>query len=361
MSCSVGWRRYARRASVERISRRADARRGLVGRPAREDALAARRIAGTDGVERPAQVDVVDDRQAVHVLQVEVARVQLERLVRFGGTALEKRDGDVVRAGRHERPRAQSRVDLVGGGRHVLVGQRVVRLAADLRQEHALAVDGDLELVRPLEARHVADDVAHQEHVELVLGVEREVVTNLEPAARAERQALDVHALGEIRRRAVHGRDGRRVGVADGKRRDLCRRRQDTARAATATRAARPRCCRTRSPRRRPARTRPHRPRARAGRARRCRTRCGSAGGSTLGRGPATPARASSSRRSRYATKPSYVSASGRGPPNGGICRPRSLRATSSNSSGCASTASRSTSSRDRSASRPAESWHSRQ
>jgi hypothetical protein len=117
------------------------------------------------------------------------------------------------------------RVDLVGRGRHVRVGHRVVLFAADLRQEHALAIDGDLELMRPLEARHVANDVPHEEHVEFVLCVEREVVTDLEPAARAERQTFDMHALSEIGRRAVDVRHGGRAGIADGQRRDLGRRR----------------------------------------------------------------------------------------------------------------------------------------
>ena len=152
--------------------------------------------------------------------------MQLERLVRLRGAALEKRDRDVVRAGRHERARAQASVDLVGGGGHVGVGQRVVRFAAHLREEHALTVDGDLELVRPLEAGHVADDVAQQEHVEFVLAVEREVVADLDAAARAERQPFDVRGLREIGWRAIHGRHGRCVGIADRKRSDLGRRRE---------------------------------------------------------------------------------------------------------------------------------------
>ncbi len=178
-------------------------------------------------------------------------------------------------------------------------GHRVVGLAADLGDEEALAVDGDLELVRPLEARHVADDVAHQEDVERVLAVERKVVLDLDAAARAERQAFDVARL-------------RRGPRAPGTRpsRPACRgcrppaqppwpTPRGTARATTAIRAARPRCCRSHRPRRRPAGARTRRRRARAGRARRCRTRCGSNGGSRLGRARAPPARLASRRRSR--------------------------------------------------------------
>ena len=113
-----------------------------------------------------------------------------------------------------------------GGRRHVRVGHRVVGLAADLREEHALAIDRDLELVRPLEPRHVAHDVAQQEHVEVVLGVERKVVVDQNSAARAERQTLDVLRLRKIRRRPVYGRHGRRGRIAHRERRDLRRRGQ---------------------------------------------------------------------------------------------------------------------------------------
>ncbi len=192
-------------------------------RPAREDPLAARRRAGALRVERTADVHVVEHGQAVHVLQVEIARMQLERLVRLGLALRDERDRHVVRPGRNEHARPQALVDRVRGRRHVRVGHRVVFLAADGREEHALAVDRDLDVVRPLEARHVADDVAHEEHVEGVLAVEREVVMDQDAAARAERQSLDVLRLGEIRRRAVDRRDRVRVGVADRERRDFRR------------------------------------------------------------------------------------------------------------------------------------------
>ena len=73
--------------------------------------------------------------------------MQLERLVGFGRAALEERDADVVWARGHERTRAQARVDLIRRRRHVRVGRQVVILAADPCDEHALAVDRDLELV----------------------------------------------------------------------------------------------------------------------------------------------------------------------------------------------------------------------
>ena len=68
----------------------------------------------------------------------------------------------------------------------------------------------DLELMRELEAGHVADDVAQQEDAELVLGVLREVVPEEQAAARAERQPLDVILLRVVRRNAVAERGRRR-------------------------------------------------------------------------------------------------------------------------------------------------------
>ena len=77
----------------------------------------------------------------------------------------------------------------------------VVFLAADLRHEHAFAVDADLDLVRELQAGQVADDVAEKLDAELVLGILREVVLEEQAAASAERQSLDVILLR--RRRAA--------------------------------------------------------------------------------------------------------------------------------------------------------------
>ena len=100
---------------------------------------------------------------------------------------------------------------------------------------------------------HVADDVAAQEDVEVVLGVEREVVLDQQAAACAERQPLDVLALRKIGRRSKHRDD--RASFRDRRPRGVrsSRTRRGTARARRATRAGRPQCCRSRSPRRRPA------------------------------------------------------------------------------------------------------------
>ena len=138
-----------------------------------------------------------------------------------------KVDADDVRTGLHRDARAQALVERLFRQRQVRVRQLVVVLAADRRGEHALAVDADLELVRPLEPGHVADDVLQQVDAEVVVGIEREVVVDDDAAARAERQPFDVIALRAIGRHPVHrARPARRVGSPTASAGDLARRRQ---------------------------------------------------------------------------------------------------------------------------------------
>ena len=170
---------------------------------------------------------MIDQRQAVHVLQVVIALVRLQRLVRLGGVALDERHADRVRPGLHLHACVFSRSSILSAVSDMFVSDaQVVLVAADLREEHALAVDRDLELVRELQAGHVADDVAQQEDVEFVVGVLREVVAEQQAAARAERQSLDVILLRVVGRHAVRlSRTTSRVG-ADGQAADLARRRE---------------------------------------------------------------------------------------------------------------------------------------
>jgi hypothetical protein len=168
---------------------------------------------------------VIDQRQPVHVLQVVVALVRLQGLVRFREVAADEGHRHRVRAGLDRYLGLEAFVDLVRRLRHVRVGREIVFGAADLREEHALAVDRDLELVGEFEPGHVADDVAQQKDVELVGGVLREGVREPEPAARAQRQAFDLIFLRIVRRNAVRRRQHVAIG-ADGKGADLPRRRQ---------------------------------------------------------------------------------------------------------------------------------------
>ena len=135
----------------------------------------------------------------------------------------EERDAHRVRPGLHRHARPQPAVERLLRLREVRVRQLVVFGAADRRHEDTRAVDADLQLVRPLEAGHVADDVLQQDDVEFVGGVEREVVPHEDAAARPERQAFDVIVLGAIGRHSVDRADRRRRRIADGQRADPAR------------------------------------------------------------------------------------------------------------------------------------------
>ncbi len=193
---------------------------------AEEDFPPARCIACAGDVERPRDLEEVDRREAVHILQIEIARERLQRLVRLRGVLAQKGDADVVRTSLHRHSRAKPAIERLLRQREIRIRQLVVLRATDLGEKHALAVDADLELVRPLQPRHVADDVLQQDDVEFVDGVDGEVVPHQGAAARAERQAFDVILLRPIRRHAIHRANRRRPGIADGKGADLARSRQ---------------------------------------------------------------------------------------------------------------------------------------
>ena len=76
-------------------------------------------------------------------------------------------------------------------------------VAAERGQVHALAVHGDLELVRVLEPAHRPEVGAEQLDLELVLAVERQRRIDQHAADRAERQALDVPVLRRVLPHAV--------------------------------------------------------------------------------------------------------------------------------------------------------------
>ncbi len=80
MSPSVTGRRYALRASVLKIFF-AQEFRLRIRRGAYEDPAAAGCVARIRWLDRPGDLHVIDQRDAVHVLQIQVARERLQRLV----------------------------------------------------------------------------------------------------------------------------------------------------------------------------------------------------------------------------------------------------------------------------------------
>ena len=183
--------------------------------------MPAGRIARTSGIKRPRDLHAFDQRDPVHVLQIVIAGERLQRLVGWRGVAPEERHHHGAGPGLDRDPRPQARVDSVFGDAQVGVRHLVVFLAAHLRQKHALAVDADFELVRIFQARQVADDVLQQKDAEIVFAIQRKIVVDQNAAARAQRQALDVMFLVEIRRSLKHQADGIDRWIADCQGRDL--------------------------------------------------------------------------------------------------------------------------------------------
>ena len=97
------------------------------------------------------------------------------------------------------------------------------RLTAEPELLDAAAVEPELDLVRRVDAPHVADVVGLQAHLDAVFAIHREVVADRGPAARPERQILALLiALDQVQRNVV-GRDLRAAGrlLADRQAADL--------------------------------------------------------------------------------------------------------------------------------------------
>ena len=82
-------------------------------------------------------------------------------------------------------------------------------------QVHALAVHGDLELVRVFEPAHRAEVGAEQPDLELVLAVERQRQVERLPADRADRHAFDVAVLRGVLPHPEHLAHRRQLGIAE--------------------------------------------------------------------------------------------------------------------------------------------------
>ena len=175
--------------------------RWLLGRahspawPTHENPSAAWRVAGASRIERTGNLQVLDQRDAIHVLQIEVSCERLERFIGFGGVASNERDADVPRAGLDVDTFSESSVQRIFRNPKIRIGELVVVFSAHRRQKHADAVDRDLELMWPLEPWHVTDDVLQEADAEVVVGIQWEVVTNEQASSCAERQAFNVILL----------------------------------------------------------------------------------------------------------------------------------------------------------------------
>ena len=92
------------------------------------------------------------------------------------------------------------------------------------RRQDALAVDGELDLLRILEATHRAQVRAIEADLEVVLGIQRKGVRGAEPADRSQRQSFEVNVLREILACGVGAAADADARVADSDRADPARR-----------------------------------------------------------------------------------------------------------------------------------------
>ena len=190
---------------------------GGAGGLAGEDGAAARGVAGTGRVVRPFDDHAFDRRHAVDVQRVDREHGGPQPLGAGSNAAGERQEGrdHVVWPRGYPRPGAKTRLERRFRRTRVEHVHLVVARAADGRLQHGPAVDADFDVVLRLEPADVADAGLPQPQLDDVLPVQREVVSNRRPAARAGGQPADVLVLGEVETEAVHLRRRSERGVAD--------------------------------------------------------------------------------------------------------------------------------------------------
>ncbi len=193
------------------------------GRPAHEDPAAAGCVTRTADGERPRDGQTANVRKPRGVERVERAPVGLEFPRVLHERSLEEGHADVVRTGRHWHLGSQSAVDF-GGALRAFPSEAADGSAADRRDEDALAVHRELELIGVLEPSRLVHIGPHQRRRQRVLAVHREGMADDDTADGAERLPLDVLVLRQVLPDHVGLRADRHVEVADGHRRDASRR-----------------------------------------------------------------------------------------------------------------------------------------
>ena len=206
-------------------------RPGVVGRPAREDAAAARGVAGARRLERPRHRDGVHVRLRALVAADGDVHLQ-ERLPvalhQLAAPADERRAHGVgTRGDRHPH-------EEVGVGRPVggLVEDALGRGLPPRRRRHRHHLDrGPVEENRDVVRLAQAADAVGvpalaQLDPQLVLGVDREVVVELRPAPGAERHPVDMAGLVQVGRHDERVGDRRPHRGADREPGDPARRRE---------------------------------------------------------------------------------------------------------------------------------------
>ena len=168
-------------------------------RPADEEPLPARRVAGALRCVRPGDRHLVDGGRLAWMPRLVVVRLQRLTLgLQQRPAVLGERDAELVRPGGYRRAHLQ-----------VAVEQRVVAVNRPRHREapDRHPVEQQLQLVRArvAQAADIAAAVARQQHLDVVLPVLRERVRHEHAAASADRQPRHVLFLGRVRGHPDHG------------------------------------------------------------------------------------------------------------------------------------------------------------
>ena len=198
------------------------------GRPAGEDAGAARRVGHAGDLGRPHHAEVAQVRQHGDAeADADVGQRVLERREQVVDRAF-----DVLDEGRRHALRARLHVNRRRGDLQRVAGVGLAHPRVERQQRHALAVDRDLDLLGEVQHRHrgAADEPAErlvvQHHLERVVAVGRERVHHRDAAARADGRAFHLAHLRGGAADLVGDRGGAGVAVAGGEAADLAGRAQ---------------------------------------------------------------------------------------------------------------------------------------
>ena len=145
------------------------------------------------------------DRHAIELRDTDgrnrIEAFTLERLKQFERrrrTLLDERDADVVHSRRDGQALLKALLHLVAGQRRLQVVGLLVLRSAEAREDDALAVERDLEIVLQLETANDVDRLAIESRADHVLAINREVVANEDAAARADGKSGHVIVLRQI-------------------------------------------------------------------------------------------------------------------------------------------------------------------
>ena len=147
------------------------------------------------------------------------------RGVRRGGAA-DERGHDVVRPRTDADANAESFIDRVGRFLRSFERCGQIRRPADRCMMDACAVDGELELVRVLDAPHVVEIGPEQPGLEDVLAVTREEVIDARAANRPKGHAVEMLILRDVAAHVIRLTEHAHLGIAERQLADLFGRRK---------------------------------------------------------------------------------------------------------------------------------------